>query len=816
MTTGAIYGDSFSAYSNAGGISSVLQQKVDNVAENEVLFPNVDYLKGYNSVLDSYQSNLSKLEESDGSVSADNGLTSGDSSSVSGELAQDGGSKATEEQIAQLRAAYEQIQDDQGWVGKAWNGIKNFFGHSNGSNAVEETLSKAEAGEISYEAAVEKLNNYAQKQDSIVDTFANVASGLAVAAGVLAAPLSFGASLAVGAGVGAAVKVGIKASDKATNDVAGDYTFKDGLKDGITGGVGGVVTAATAGIGTAGMVAAKEGGKVLVKETIKQGVIAGAKAGAIDGAVMSATNYTADAVFDGDEFTFGGLVSTTVSGTLTGAAVGGVAGGVTSGVSAVKYNKAVDASDVLNARNLSIDDELKNLDNFDADDLISAKQTAIDDIDTKLEGLDSVKDGTQIRQLKQQKEYLEADVAQLKKSGNVEDYTKYLKGEQASITKEIKANTKTIQKGDATKIENQGDEDALNAAKTLKKGDSANQTDVDNLIAARDNLAKKLEDPNLTYAEKQAYKTQLKEYNKTVKKLQDNGFIDADYKVVDKSASADVQSTATEPQKQVYMEDGRVASSDWQRSEVLYDKVDSGEIKTLQDAYDAGFTEAELKRNRLYDDLFNAENQISTTASAKQLDGTTQKPVYKKNGKVANTDAQRAKVLRDKVDANEIKTLQDAYEAGFTKSELQKSNLYNKLNAAEQQAQKAAAQTAQSGAAQQTGSQSGAAQQTGSQSGAAQQTGSQSGADSATTSSTKLTQKAADKIKNGLTKLLKSGASAKNMTKKEAIEALTGKASASASELKAAFDAMKETSEYKTNLVFRTFLLDLLQTANAN
>ncbi len=741
MTTGAIYGDSFSAYSNAGGISSVLQQKVDNVAENEVLFPNVDYLKGYNSVLDSYQSNLSKLEESDGSVSADNGLTSGDSSSVSGELAQDGGSKATEEQIAQLRAAYEQIQDDQGWVGKAWNGIKNFFGHSNGSNAVEETLSKAEAGEISYEAAVEKLNNYAQKQDSIVDTFANVASGLAVAAGVLAAPLSFGASLAVGAGVGAAVKVGIKASDKATNDIAGDYTFKDGLKDGITGGVGGVVTAATAGIGTAGMVAAKEGGKVLVKETIKQGVIAGAKAGAIDGAVMSATNYTADAVFDGDEFTFGGLVSTTVSGTLTGAAVGGVAGGVTSGVSAVKYNKAVDASDILNARNLSIDDELKNLDNFDADDLISAKQTAIDDIDAKLEGLDSVKDGTQIRQLKQQKEYLEADVAQLKKSGNVEDYTKYLKGEQASITKEIKANTKTIQKGDATKIENQGDDDALNAAKTLKKGDSANQTDVDNLIAARDNLAKKLEDPNLTYAEKQAYKTQLKEYNKTVKKLQDNGFIDADYKVVDKSASTDVQKSV----------------------------------------------------------------DVQSTAT-EQLDGTTQKPVYKKNGKVANTDAQRAKVLRDKVDANEIKTLQDAYEAGFTKSELQKSNLYNKLNAAEQQAQKAAAQTAQSGAAQQTGSQSGAAQQT----------GSQSGADSATTSSTKLTQKAADKIKNGLTKLLKSGASAKNMTKKEAIEALTGKASASASELKAAFDAMKETSEYKTNLVFRTFLLDLLQTANAN
>ena len=48
----------------------------------------------------------------------------------------------------------------------------------------------------------------------------------------------------------------------------GDYSLKDGLKDGVTGGVGGLVTAATAGIGSAGVVAAKEGGKVLVKETI--------------------------------------------------------------------------------------------------------------------------------------------------------------------------------------------------------------------------------------------------------------------------------------------------------------------------------------------------------------------------------------------------------------------------------------------------------------------------------------------------------------------------------------------------------------------
>ena len=264
-------------------------------------------------------------------------------SSGSGELAADGGTKATEEQMQQLREAYAQVQDEQGWVGKAWNGIKNFFGHSNGSNAVEETLDKAEAGEISYEAAVEKLNTYASKQDSIVDTVANVASGLAVAVGVIAAPFSFGASLALGAGVGAAVKVGIKATDAATNDVEGDYTLKDGLKDGVTGAVGGVVTAATAGIGAGGAVV-KEGGKVLVKETIKQGVVAGAKAGAIDGAVMGATNYTADAVFDGDEFTFGGLVSNTTTGAIGGAVVGGTVGGLTSGFRAHGANKAANSA----------------------------------------------------------------------------------------------------------------------------------------------------------------------------------------------------------------------------------------------------------------------------------------------------------------------------------------------------------------------------------------------------------------------------------------------------------------------------------------
>ena len=222
MSYSGVYADSLKVYQSGSQISSTIQKKVDNGDGNTALFGNVDYSASYDKVLDDF--NVSGSDASLGSSAengGDNTANPADSGSNSA-LAQDGGTRASDEQIAQLRTAFDQVQDEQGWVGKAWNGIKNFFGHSNGSNAVEETIDKAASGEISYEAAVEKLNTYASKQSSVVDTFANIASGLSVAIGVIGAPFTFGASLALGAGVGAAVKVGIKASDAATNDVAGD------------------------------------------------------------------------------------------------------------------------------------------------------------------------------------------------------------------------------------------------------------------------------------------------------------------------------------------------------------------------------------------------------------------------------------------------------------------------------------------------------------------------------------------------------------------------------------------------------------------
>ncbi len=358
MTSNYSKYDMFAAYRNPDRISNMIQNKISNIDENEFLFPNVDYSHAYDDLIEKYSDlfdgSSNSTEETDGdgqSVDGENNSedTEGTEGAVGTEGAEEGGTAeeetiATEEQMEELREAYEQVEDEQGWLGKAWNGVKNFFGHSNGSDAVEDVLDKAENGEVSYEEAVEKLNTYSQKQGSFVDTFANVTSGLAVALGAVFSPFSFGATLAIGTAAGAAIKVGVKASDKATNDVKGDYKLKDFTKDGLTGAVGSAVTVATAGIGSTGINLAKEGGKVAIKQVALEGAKAGAKAGAIDGGVMGATNYVADAVFDGEEFSVGGLTGATLTGTIGGAATGGVVGGVASGLTALKVNKSAGSS----------------------------------------------------------------------------------------------------------------------------------------------------------------------------------------------------------------------------------------------------------------------------------------------------------------------------------------------------------------------------------------------------------------------------------------------------------------------------------------
>lgn len=187
-----------------------------------------------------------------------------------------------------LSNEFKEIKEQQGLIGKAWDGIKNFFGSKSGSNSVEETIKKYENGEISEEEARDALEKYKAGQDTCVDVVADMASGiLAVGAFALAVPTG-GASLAVGltmaTAVGAGVKVGIKAGDALANGK--EYSGKDLLYDTATGGLNGLLAPITNGLGNTvtktigqkfGLKIIQEGAEEVAEQAVKQGFKQAAK-----------------------------------------------------------------------------------------------------------------------------------------------------------------------------------------------------------------------------------------------------------------------------------------------------------------------------------------------------------------------------------------------------------------------------------------------------------------------------------------------------------------------------------------------------------
>ncbi len=234
----------------------------------------------------------------------------------------------SEESTETLQDKFESVQDEQGIIGKLWNGFKNLTGLGLSSNDVEDSIEQYENGEITYEEALETIESYETKQDGIVDTAANVISGAVVAGAAIA---TGGVSLAAGAAIGGAVKAGIKTVDRATNEIEGDeLDAKEIAKDFVTGAVDGAVTIATAGIGQGSAVNS-------VKEAVVDGVISGVKSGAISGAASGAASYTMEAATEEDvDFTVDGFVSATVQNAAAGAVMGGVMGGITGGISYAK------------------------------------------------------------------------------------------------------------------------------------------------------------------------------------------------------------------------------------------------------------------------------------------------------------------------------------------------------------------------------------------------------------------------------------------------------------------------------------------------
>ena len=236
--------------------------------------------------------------------------------------------------ITSLNEAFNEVQDEQGLIGKLWNGFKNLTGLGLSSNDVQEKIEQYEQGEITYEEALNTIESFSDKQEGAVNIIANTVTGVATA-GVAIATGGAGALL-MGAAIGGATKAGVKTLDRATNNVEGDaLDAKEIVKDSLTGAVDGMVSAATAGL-IKGPIAGQT-----VKQAVKQGMVQGATSGAITGGVTGAADYTVNTIADNEEFTFEGLLKSTAQNAITGAVFGGVLGGITGGVSQNALNKKV-------------------------------------------------------------------------------------------------------------------------------------------------------------------------------------------------------------------------------------------------------------------------------------------------------------------------------------------------------------------------------------------------------------------------------------------------------------------------------------------
>lgn len=242
-----------------------------------------------------------------------------------------------------LQERLQEVKDKQGFLGKAWNGVKETTGLGLSQSDCDSMVEKFNNGEISFEEATAYIDDYEKKQSGASDLIANIATGVGaiavattaaaatVATGGAAAPaaISWGLAIAKGAPIGAALKAGIKTLDRATNDVEGDaLDARKIAKDAISGSVTGATSAVSSGVG-AGIKAGKFGLSVLN----------GTKCSTICGAASGATSYLANCAFDEDkDFDLGELFTDTATSAFISGTVGAAVGGGLYGIQSLAGN----------------------------------------------------------------------------------------------------------------------------------------------------------------------------------------------------------------------------------------------------------------------------------------------------------------------------------------------------------------------------------------------------------------------------------------------------------------------------------------------
>lgn len=228
----------------------------------------------------------------------------------------------------ELEEKLKEVQDEQGFLGKTWNGFKEITNLGLSNSDCEKMVDKYNNGEISFEEAVSYIEDFKSKQETMSELGANILTGIGAIAfattALAAGPIGWVAAIAKGAPIGAALKTGIKTLDRATNDVEGDtLNMKQMTKDAISGALTGTTSAVSSGVG-AGIKAGKVGLSILN----------GAKCGTICGSVSGAASYLADVAFEEDkEFNTGELLKNTATSAFVSGTVGAVVGGGMYGLS---------------------------------------------------------------------------------------------------------------------------------------------------------------------------------------------------------------------------------------------------------------------------------------------------------------------------------------------------------------------------------------------------------------------------------------------------------------------------------------------------
>ena len=223
-----------------------------------------------------------------------------------------------------LESKFQEIQDKQGILGNIWNSVKEITTLGVSASDCNNMLEKYKNGEISFEEAVNYLDEYDSKQENASGLLSNILTGIggiAVATAAAASgPIGWGLAFLKGAPIGAALKTGINFIDRATNDIEGDaFDAKQITKDAVSGALTGAASAVS-GASSLGYKALEQRGLVeagKIGSDILKGAFCGLECGAMSGAATYMTNVAlGDEDFELEELLTNTATSAFVSGTV--------------------------------------------------------------------------------------------------------------------------------------------------------------------------------------------------------------------------------------------------------------------------------------------------------------------------------------------------------------------------------------------------------------------------------------------------------------------------------------------------------------------